>query len=392
MKRIALFPSAFHPNLGGVEELTGQLALHLKKNGIESLICVNKWPRNLPTIDQWKGFLLRRFPFRLPENGIKSNITFYLSRRRILKDVIAALVKFEAEAVHVQCVSSNAWYAFCAAKHLGLPLIVSVQGERRMDVHDIYGKSAIYNRLLRRILSGANKVTACSAATLRDVEGFMGSSIEGKGRVIYNGVGREAFEPGPKWPHPRRYLLALGRLVPQKGFSLLVEAFAKANLREVDLLIAGDGPDADLLRKSVKELRLGERVHFIGRAQREMVHALMCGACGLVVPSLREPMGIVALEGMAAGKPLLVSSVDGLKEVAPEGEWCRQFLPGNVNALSRGLIWLAGVDAAAMGPIQQEHAGQFLWDKIVRQYIDVYCCARDRFPLERALVGVEQGR
>jgi len=372
MKRIALFPSAFHPSLGGVEELSGQLALHLKKTGVTAMLCVNQWPRGLPIIEKWNGFLLRRFPFRLPEDGVKAKISFYASRSRILRELVGALKRFKAEAVHVQCVSSNAWYAHCAAHILGVPLIVSLQGERTMDAQGIYFRSPLYNRILRKVLRSAHRVTACSNATLKDADDFMGGALAGKASVIYNGIGSEAFDAGAGWPHPAPYILALGRFVPQKGFSTLLDAYGNASLCGVDLLIAGDGPDGEKLRRLTRELGLSERVHFVGRAYRGMVQALMRGALGLVVPSLREPMGIVALEGMAAGKPLLVSAVDGLKEVAPEGLWCRHAAPGDIAGFSAGLRWLAGLEVRTPVLKQQEYARQFLWSRVVQDYLSVY--------------------
>jgi len=372
MKRVALFPSAFHPSLGGVEELTGQLALHLKKSGVNTMIFVNQWPRSLAAVEKWKGFTVRRFPFRLPEESLRAKVSFYLSHLRILRGVIQALERFRAEVVHVQCVSSNAWYAHCAAAALKLPVVISIQGERTMDAHGIYSRSPLYNRVLRKVLFCANKVTACSAATLGDAEAFLGYRLGERGKVIYNGVGSEAFEKGPKWPHPHPYMLALGRLVPQKGFDALFKGFAAAGLAGTDLLIAGDGPEKAGLKTLALNIGIGERVHFVGKAGRQMVHALMRGAKGLVVPSLREPMGIVALEGMAAGIPLLVSSVDGLREIVSESQWCRHVIPGDVEGLGRGLRWLDGVKAVTPLDSQQVRAQDFLWDRIVGEYRDVY--------------------
>ena len=296
-----------------------------------------------------------------------------------MRGVVRALEHFRAEAVHVQCMSSNAWYAYGAAAVLNLPLIVSIQGERTMDAQGIYEKSPLYNRILCRVLTRADQVTACSAATLQDIKSFVGGGIAQKSKVIYNGVGGEAFEDGVKWPHPKPYLLAIGRLVPQKGFRQLLEAYASANLGLMDLMIAGDGPDAGALRQLAAEFGISERVHFPGRAGRAMVQALMRGCSGLVVPSLREPMGIVALEGMAAGKPLLVSAVDGLKEIAKEGPWCRRVPPGNVAALSRGLQWIEAL--GVLGPLekQQEYAQKFLWERLTDEYLGVYSTALEGY-------------
>ena len=372
MKRVALFPSAFHPSLGGVEELTGQLALHLKEKGVRPLICTNRWPRSLPEIDVWKGISVRRLPFRMPEGGIKSWTSFNLTQSGVFKSLVSILLRFEVDLVHVQCVSSNAWYAASAAECLGVPLVVSAQGERTMDAGGLYQRSPLYNRILRSTLEHADFITACSAATLRDLREYNGRSFACPSEVIYNGVGAESFVAVPPWPHPRPYILGLGRLVPQKGFFGLLRAYACAGLQDTDLIIAGDGTEAEALEKEAGLLGISGRVLFPGRAVRQTVRELIAGARGVVIPSLREPMGIVALEGMAAGKPLVVSSVDGLKEVAAPGAWCRHHSPGNVEELSAGLRWLEGIHHSRPLECMRERAMRFLWPVITDQYLEAY--------------------
>jgi glycosyltransferase involved in cell wall biosynthesis len=82
-------------------------------------------------------------------------------------------------------------------------------------------------------------------------------------------------------------------------------------------------------------------------------------------------MGIVALEGMAAGKPLVVSRVDGLCEVALEGIGCRQVGVGDVAELAGALEWL-GASAGRTVPENQQRALKFQWRKIGHQYLAAY--------------------
>jgi len=372
MKRVALFPSAFHPSLGGVEELTGQLALQMVKKGGGVLICTNRWPRALPAKEWWKGVLVHRFPFRLPEDNLKARVSFRLTGMRILREVVRALVRFRAEVVHVHCVSANAWYAARAAEALGLPLVVSSHGERTMDANGLYEKSPLYNRILRDVLGRARWVTACSKATLGDLQTYWGRDFPNGQSVVYGGVGEDAFCAASAWQHPVPYIFALGRLVKQKGFSELLKAFALADVPGVNLLLAGEGPERETLTELRDSLGLCGKVHFVGRADRAQVRSLFSGCIGLVVPSLREPMGIVALEGMAAGKPLVVSAVGGLREIVPEGAGARHVAPGDVGQLAEGIVWLANrretVGATGLG----ERVADFLWANIAQKYAEIY--------------------
>src|SRR5262249_39019169 len=97
---------------------------------------------------------------------------------------------------------------------------------------------------------------------------------------------------------PRRPLaLALGRLHPNKGFDLLLDALAAA--RGVSLWICGDGPLRSRLERRATPLGLGGRVRFLG--WREDVPSLLAAADLLVCPSLHEPLGNVVIEAWSAG-------------------------------------------------------------------------------------------
>lgn len=372
MKRIVLFPSAFHPSLGGVEELTGQLALQFVRKGLEVLIVTNRWPRNLPGSEQWRGISLLRLPFRLPENGWRSKFSSLLTRRGVVCELLRRLRKYKADLIHVQCLSSNGWYASRVAAQLGVPCVVTAQGELTMDAAGLYQTSPLYSRMLQSVAALADRVTGCSNSTLRDLEGFLGRPFGARGTVVHNGVGLEAFESGPNWVHPAPYFLGIGRLVPQKGFAELIRAYAMSGIVNADLILAGDGPEMGRLLSIRANLGLAGRVHFVGRAGRRAVHSLMRGAIGVVVPSLLEPFGIVSLEAMAAGKPLLASNVGGIPEVVPDGAGVQLVPAADVEALAHGLHWLKGGVSGDCAEALRRHAMRFVWPRIAERYLAVY--------------------
>lgn len=379
MKRVAIFASAFYPSLGGVEELVRQQALHLQKLGIQVRIFTNQWPRDLPELEFIDGLRVCRLPFRLPGFGFRSSLSFHASVRRILARLEDDLSDWRPDVIHLQCVSANGWYGAELARRMSVPLVVSSQGERTMDSTGLYDRSPLMNRLLRATLRQAQFITACSEATLTDLETYYGGWSGTPAKVIYNGVGDEMFKSGKPWAHPLPFLLGMGRLVPQKGFDALIQGFARSNLKGVDLLLAGEGSEEASLRQRSSELQMDSRIHFLGRACRERVGQLIRGCAGMIVPSLREPMGIVALEGMATGKPLLLSRVGGLAEISKEGRGCRTVEPGNVEALAEGIRWLGGLRDRDFQE-NREQAAQFRWERITRNYVEVYQSAVDRLP------------
>jgi glycogen(starch) synthase len=388
LKRIALFASAFHPSLGGVEELVRQLALEYQRRGLEVVVVTNRWPRNLPVCEQIGGVSVRRYPLRLPDGGMRARWGFRFTAQQIFRDLVSTLSDFNPDVVHVQCVSANGWYAARVASHLGVPLVVSSQGERTMDAAGIYQRSPVMNRVLLQALASAGYITACSCDTLQDLKKFApGYVFNGNSRVVYNGIGEEAFVGGIPSPEKRPFILALGRLVPQKGFHLLIEAMARAGLEGVDLVIGGDGEEFARLKSEIAKHRIEDRVRLTGRLDRNRVHALMRASIGVVVPSLREPMGIVVLEALAAGKPLVLSRVDGIPEIAPEGPGVCWVQPGRMDELSAGLRWLQGFCGSPPLRDHIRHARGFHWEKIADDYLEIYrhCredwCGRARPPV-----------
>lgn len=383
MERVALFSSAFYPSLGGVEELVRQLALEYQRRGMSVVVVTNQWPRDLPMVDSVDGVSVLRYPMRLPLWGGRASFGFRISAARTLRQMLRRIQNFDPQAVHVQCVSANGWYAAQVASHLCLPLVVSTQGERTMDATQIYQRSPVMNRVMLEVVRAADWVTACSSATLNDLRFYALNSSdafgEGRASVVYNGIGLEAFAESVAYGWRAPYILALGRLVPQKGFGLLIEAFARSGIKGIELIVAGEGEEFGSLKEKIVRLGLAGRVHLIGRADRAKVHALIRGSIGIAVPSLREPMGIVVLEGLAAGKPVLASRVDGIPEVVPAGCGVRLVTPGDVCELAAGIAWLAR--SQALGPIcaHVSHSRRFAWPHIADQYLEIYgACAADR--------------
>jgi len=113
---------------------------------------------------------------------------------------------------------------------------------------------------------------------------------------------------------PLRRIGAIGRLDPQKGFDILIDAFRMAGPGEMMLEIFGDGPErADLLRRAAGD----PRIRFHGHVADPV--AAMAAVDAIAMPSRREPYGLVALEALAGGRTLLVSRADGLIDHARNG-------------------------------------------------------------------------
>ena len=375
---IAIFASAFHPHFGGVEELCRQLALELRRRGNHAIILTNRWPRDLPRHEVIDGVPVYRPAFRTPDAGAKSVLSYHLSRRAVAREVAGILRRHSIDVLHVQCVSSNAYYALEAHRALGVPLVVTLQGELTMDASQLFQRSPFARQTLGRCLADADVVTACSRKTLEDGEAFAGQRAA-RGCVIFNGASIDDFARAAPHRHCAPYILGIGRLVPQKGFDILLRAYAKVDPLPVELLIAGDGPEREPLEALARHLGIADRVTFFGRADRAAVPSLFSGAEFVALPSRAdEGLPVVCAETMAAGKAIVATRTGGAPEAVIDGETGIIVEKEDVNGLSRALRALIEDRALRdrFATAGRERAKEFEWGRIAEQYVGIYQALR----------------
>lgn len=372
--RVAIFASAFYPHSGGVEELVRQLCHEFPHHGVEPLVLTDRWPRNLPRHEYYEGIPVYRLPMRMPDWNARirlvHRLTFPITRSRML----TILRSHRADLIHVQCAGSNGLYALAAHDSLGLPLVLSVQGERTMDANRIYEKLPSLNRTLRRLVTCASAITGCSRDTLADLETWWGQPLGPRASVMYNGIRLDDFAGTAPHAHPRPFILGIGRVVPQKGFDILIDAFAQSGLSTHDLLLAGEGPELEALRQRARDRGLADRVHFLGKVDRPTAVSLFKGCEFFVLPSRMEPFGIVNLEAMAAGKAVVAARVGGVPEVVLDGE-TGLLVPGSDVAAFAEAIRRVALDPALrerLGAQGFQRVADFTWPAIATAYRRIF--------------------
>ncbi len=176
---------------------------------------------------------------------------------------------------------------------------------------------------------------------------------------------------------PPRYLLYLGGFDARKNVPRLLQAFARLDVPQVQLVIAGRLPEHDTPftpdpRPIVAELHLADRVRFIGWVDEELKPALYAGAEALLWPSLYEGFGLPPLEALSCGTPVIVSDRGSLPEVADGGGLCVD--PEDTGALAAAMerILRDGALHARLRRAGLQHAQQFAWPDTARQTQEVY--------------------
>ena len=190
------------------------------------------------------------------------------------------------------------------------------------------------------------------ASYLAETEGFDEADFE----IVHYGISPGDAPGSYTGDEPR--LVCVGRLIPIKGHLVLFRALAQARTRVpgVTLDIAGRGPLEPALKAYVRELGLDEAVRFLGFVSP--VERAFEDAAIVVVPSLGEGFGMVALEAMERARPVIASAVGGLPEIVADGQTGLVVPSGDADALADAMVALAtDLDrAAAMGMAGRERA------------------------------------
>jgi glycosyltransferase involved in cell wall biosynthesis len=213
------------------------------------------------------------------------------------------------------------------------------------------------------------------ARYLEEVEGFNGSSFE----IVHYGIDPDGAAQPYRDSEPR--LLCVGRLIPIKGHIVLLRAFAEAR-RQVPSLrldIAGRGPLEPALRALARELEVDDAVRFLGYVAP--IQRAIEDAAVLVVPSMGEGFGMVALEAMERARPVIAAEIGGLGELVEEGVTGFLVPPGEAEPLTNALVELGGdLELAA----QMGEAGR---RRALEHFLQERCTERTELLYEEALNG-----
>lgn len=311
--KILLVVSSYAPNVGGLQTVTGQLARELQHRGNDVTVVTHRYPRSLPHRETIDDVRLIRWLFIAPRLKHLSNFRadlflagwFYFPLTLIR--LIALLRRTDTPVVNLHFVGAPALFVLVAGWLISFRLVVSLHGD---DVEGLRDRTAFDRWVFRSILRRADMVTACSRYLLEQAESVE-PCVRDKGSVIHNGI-----DPLPvlSAKQTEATILAGGRMVPKKGFDVLLEAQARSR-GKWRLTLIGDGPEHDRLKILAAKLGLNGDVMFLGGQPRAQILQAMSASELVVIPSRQEPFGMVALEAMAMGRPVVATRVGGLPEV-----------------------------------------------------------------------------
>ncbi|KUO71402.1 MAG: N-acetyl-alpha-D-glucosaminyl L-malate synthase BshA [Desulfosporosinus sp. BRH_c37] len=256
-----------------------------------------------------------------------------------------------------------------------LPLVTTLHGT---DI-TLVGAFEEFNLLTRLALRASDRITAVSGALARETEDTFGT-IDGGIKIIPNFIDPKIYLPKEGVmakcrvhfaPCGEKVLAHISNFREVKRVVDVVKIFALVEkVTPCCLLLVGDGPEMARVGREVVRLGLERKVQFLGK--QESVQEILQMADVFILPSEKESFGLVALEAMACGVPVVASRVGGLPEVVQHGKTGYLAEVGDIQAMSEGVLKLLTND--------------ILYKTFSAQAVT---WARETFPVERAVKSYE---
>ena len=369
--------------VGGIARVVHDLSKRLIKDGHDVTVITYK-EGDVPEFENDKGVKVYRV-----ENYMINPNNFIDWIMQLNFNMLAKANELISKEGNFDVIHAHDWLVAYAAKTLknsyGTPITATIhatESGRNSGIHDEVQR--YINDTEWMLTYEATEVIVNSNYMKRELQSLFGLPFEkinvipnGINLTNYNGVERD-YEFRRKYAADNeKLILFMGRLVYEKGVQHLISAMPKilAGYHDAKLVIAGKGGMIDELKAQADYLGLGEKIYFAGYMDSKQVAKMYKCADISVFPSTYEPFGIVALEAMHAGTPVVVSDVGGLNEIVRHGIDGMKSYAGNPNSLADSILQLLydqQLCSTVVKNAKQRVKTEYNWNKIAQDTHFVY--------------------
>lgn len=358
-----------HPHFtqpGGAGKFVLEVADRLRKKGANVSILTL-------AVDSAITSSFKHIRFHCIGGPLPNSFAHWLYFNSLTKRICRAVTDIGADIVVPGVFPANYWGFLYKKSNRGVPCVWYCQ-EPSAFVHNltfILGlKGAIkyaalisnplFQCLDRKLVGYADKIVTNSYYTAAMIK----KVYHRPAAVIYPGVDIDKYRP---MQQKEGFIFTIGRLTKFKNIDLIIKVLAllRKDGVQMRLMVGGDGEERPNLMKLVNKLELREQVEFVGKLTDDDVCKYMSRAKFVVFPTTNEPFGLVPLEAMACGTPVIVSDTGGPKETVIDGKTGIVFKADNQTDLSgkMRLLWEDEDLLAKMSVAARKHAEhKFSWD------------------------------
>lgn len=313
--RIGFFTEIHRPVVNGVVASVEGLARGLRERGHEVYCFAPRMPGDDGASDVFFRMPSLPLPARTPYR-----LTLPVVGRRSVRSVIKRL-----HVVHVHSPFVTGWMGLRYARRYGMPIVYTYHTQLEAYAHYVpFDPGATRFATERLTRTFGNSVDAVVVPTESMQTRLRTLGVTTRIAVVPSGIDVEYFSSGKRSQNvraalgalgSRRLLLYVGRLAREKSIDVLLHAIAADRDDGLQLAIAGDGPARADLQQLTAELRIADRVHFLGETPREQLPDLYASGDAFVFPSTTETQGIVLAEALASGAHIIAADAPQNREV-----------------------------------------------------------------------------
>ncbi len=364
--------------VGGIAAHVDGLARAMQRAGHEVVVCSLHHPDEPDDAVVDGVRVLRADPGMpwLPDDDLVARMA---SANHQLVQLSAQLGDWKPEVIHAHD-WLVAWAGDTLKTLLDVPLVATIHATERgrHGGHLPPGLPGSINSVEWWLTYQAREIIACSRFMLREIIHSFELPAE-KVHLVPNGVDTDRWKGAVPAPASQRepLVIAWGRIQYEKGFQVLARAIGELRPRVpgVRCVIAGRGTYLPELQTQIDMEGVSDIVELAGFVPDKELHEMLQRASCVVIPSLYEPFGIVALEGMAAGAPTIVAQTGGLAEIVEGTDAGMLFEPGNHHELADRIADVLA-DPTAADRMRANAAAllgkTYTWDAIAVETVHVY--------------------
>lgn len=319
--------------------------------------------------EEHEGVPLIRFPYIVSSLlPFQTHATTYSNG--LLRQAGWLHADFPFELIHAHTAYTDGTAGRLMARKFNVPLVIT----EHTGPFTTLTRTGYLRRKTQKALNAANSVIAVSSALLSDIRHQVKLKPDVKACVIPNLVDTELFKEQSRQPDDLIHLLWVGHFVPVKRVPMLLEAFAAAFKMEprLRLRLAGSGEELEQALELAARFGVADVVEFAGRADRAQLvnHYRECDF--LVISSESETFGVVAIEAMSCGRPVLTTRCGGPAEIVSHAQ-LGEVVDLSVEALTQGMLSMAGRLAGFNSKvIRRVTELRFSSSSIAQEIADVY--------------------
>lgn len=326
--KLLIITEGYYPYVGGLEKIVTEIAQGLnQKCDYEVTVLTSIREKMEPFQKEVKGVNIYYAPLSVAHGKIEF-IKELLCARKIMKE----LLKNHFDFVSIQYLGYFATLFYSIKTNV--PYTISIHGNDVTKDQGILGKF-----IQKKIVSHSKAVISNSHYLANLLEIKLSVCIKNKIYVIWNGIQLEKYKASKKLAD-EKVIVSVGRFEYKKGFDILIKAFAEVLKRVPDakLIIAGNGDEKSKCMTLTEQLGISKKVIFLGQVPNDNIDKVFSKGRVFVCPSRNEPFGIVVLEAMAMGIPVITTDCGGVREIVGNNKYGYIVPAENKDAIAEKII------------------------------------------------------